>query len=412
MQQTAKNTFSTLLLICGSALVLLGIIVFTAASWSAFPPMARIVMVIIPPVLLYVIGLFPQTKKLHPLARPILMLAGSLAFPLSVGTLIYQSGLYTVIDSSLVFLTTLITLFWYLWLVLGHREKWHNLLLIVTTVILANTFIQVVQLPSYIASISWIIVAYFFLTLGWYFERNQEESEAIPLNLAGLAIGLLGLITLPANYYNTISSIPAVLSYVVVAIVLFIVAIFYSNEWQNHKRTSALVIRRVTELSACLCLTVPLLFIGPDVQSNTPLVLLGLLIALTALFLSLVIRIGTLRVMAILAIIFTILPILSLALSQVSVFWPIFLLAAGFILIGLAFLSHHPQAPHWFSRFSRLPESSLWGLGVMPEPAQHKEELLDSLTGKPSNYTPFNLVMGFIITAVIIYLIFIMIGLT
>ena len=409
MEQPEKNSFSPFLLISGSALVVLGVLVFVVASWSAFPAWARIVLSLLPPLLLYSVAWLKITQTIHPSARHILTLAASLTFPLSIGALIYQSGYYTTTDTSLFFLTSLVSTIWFLWLMLGKREKWHNWLLIIASLVLLSNFLQLVGLPSYVESISYVILAYFYLSLGWYLDHSEAEKESLPFVYIGLLVGLIGCVTFTPNWLGSAITISSLMSYLLISALLFLVAILYSQEWQKNKRSGAYMVRRTAEIAACLTLTVPLLFVSANTPLDTATLLCALLIAIGATLLSLVIRIKILRFMGFLSLIFTLLPILSLALNQVTAFWPLLLLVAGFILIALAFLSHHPKAPSLISQFKHLPKETLWGLGIVPEISPNDELLSVKPTVEGVSRT-FSIVSGIIFACFILYLLFILIG--
>ncbi len=364
------HTPTTWLLLAGSSLIVIAMLVMIAASWNSFSPAGRIITAVIPLVLLYILGFASRKNPEQRGLSRYTILTGSLIFPLVIGVVIYQSGLYRPegegVNATLTFLVTLISLVWFLILEFLLDEALHTPLTIVAALSLALSFGSVLEVDTYVYYLLGILLAYFFLSLGWTLNGSLRRWQTDLYMYVGALVGTYSLLALPAAYFQDFLTLPTLVSYGGVAVIFFLVAVFYAGEWQRERSDNVLAVRRLAEQLAALTLTVPAIIIclGTDL---TEITLVTFLFGLLALLLGTVVRVATFRYAGLATAIIAGIKILGLAFTSVEAAWPIILLVIGFILIGLAYSLHRVKYQDVLQHLWEEPKQSLFGLGLMPE---------------------------------------------
>lgn len=373
---------ASILVICGNILIVIALIFLVSTSWHSFSPLSRIVTAVVPLVILYALGFV--TRK-HDSEEERLSLytivAGSLIFPLVLGAVIFQSGLYPYTDATLFFIVSLISLLWYIIVEFMLDLSGHSVLIILAALTLGDSFLRVVIPPSYVYSILALVLAYFFLAIGWHYDR-EEKTEVFRANLytySGILLTLGGLVSLPLalgnwNLDNPDFAVWYVLGYGGVAAALFGIAIIYAKDWLSRHTVLSLTNRQLAENAAAIALTIPgILFILGG--SLTEVALMTLALGMLSLAISGFVSVRSFRVLGGIAVVLGILKILFFVLTEVTNFWVIILLLIGFGLITAAYTMRHFQYKKVLEQLWQNPEKSLFGLGIAPAlPARENRE--------------------------------------
>jgi hypothetical protein len=370
--ETPNQSSTNALLASGSLLIVLALIILVSSSWANVAPAYHILIAIIPVVALYFIGFKTKTLPQQQKISQATLLTASAIFPIALGIIIYQSGLYTFVDATLVFLVSLISLIWFLILEFVFLLPWHSAGTIIAGTALVYSFASLIDARAWGYSLLSLLLAYFFLSLGLNYQRHDDTSiNAWLYNHTGLLLGLFGALTFPLNLLNAYAELQKpiyyTLLYVIVSLLLFAIAITYSKEWQRSKAPFSLLMRQVTETFSALTLTVPA-FIIMFASSDTTDTLMAVVCGVASLVISNYIRVRLFRTLGLITLGFAILRILFFAVTQVAAFWPVLLLLLGFLLIGLAYLAHQIEYKNILQKILGSPSDSLFGLGVNPEP--------------------------------------------
>jgi hypothetical protein len=376
------------LLMGGSALVVLGILVFITSSWQELTKPVRIFVVLLPFIFLNVLG-FATRKRAH-LKRlsDLTVFTGSIILPFILGFIFVQTSLFswtTLSDRSLViFLTTLISVLWYLVLEFAYSMYRHAILTVIAGSVMGWSFASFTEGPAYYYSLLGILFAYLCLSLGWLFDHSDDGNhawQAQVYNTGGVILGWLGLMSLPYALADQLAKsgviansgfvVETTLMYVVVAVLFFLIAAPYGLDWLKRKSDNSLVIRQVAEQSAAISLTIPAILAVFNTTTsdstaylNTILLLVCGIIALTA---SYSVKVQSFRVLGLVSMVVVFSSFIINALTLIALNFILTIIILGLAMIILAFFFSHIQYRKIWTRLWQFPEDSAFGLGLYPE---------------------------------------------
>jgi len=373
----SRPSAGTALLFSGSLLIVIALLVLVSSSWESFSPTGRVITACLPLITLYTLGFTSRRTPGQERLSLYTILTGSIIFPLVLGAVLFQSGLYPYVDANLVFIISLVSLLVYLGMQFAANQTRHAALIVIAGISLMYSFAGIIEASSWVYSLLTLLLGYFLLALAWYLGRpKMEDTFATQIfSYSGLMLGLYGIVTLPlyllANFSDWAQPSSYTGLYVIVSAILFAVAVTYSRRWQNLKLNHDLAIRQASEVASAIALTVPAI-IACLWSSSSVDTLIALLCGVAAVCLSTYVRIPALRQLGIVTIIIALIRLIVLSLTHVAAFWPILLLVAGFVLIGLAYAVQRLEYRRILTTMNRQPTNSLFGLGINPEP--HREE--------------------------------------
>jgi hypothetical protein len=389
-RDTGRDRIANNLLIAGSALVILGVLIFIYSSWSNLSVWQRIATAWLPVLILHSLG-FATLKKagFRSLAENTVLTA-SFLLPFVIGYSLVQSGefsWYGATDRALViFLSSMLALVWYLIMEFALRLRQHAVLTVTAAAVMACSFATLLGKPDYVRSILGIILGYLFLSAAWIITRSpdpEDRWEGLVYSTAGGLAGVSGLLTLPLTAgtalldkgllsQDTVN--PAIiLGYVAVSFLFLGIAIMYSLDWESRRTPVSLYLRQVSEWSAAGTLTLPAIY---SLLNNSLPQLLDILILLVCGILSLAlsnfIRVSGYRYFGVAASVLGIVYFFTEFLARIDLAPVLLTIGLGLLLILTAFtLNHLPYRQMW-DRLWQHPSHSLYGLGINP-PRPHPE---------------------------------------
>ncbi|MBU6389061.1 DUF2157 domain-containing protein [Patescibacteria group bacterium] len=399
---------STMLLILGSSLIVIAIVVLIAFSWNSFLPVERVLVSLLPLVVLYGLAYRSGSVRSQPKLSFYTALAGSVLFPLVLGIILYQTGLFGSangpVDSLLVLCVSLISLIWYALLEFGYRQSSHGPLTVAAAVLAIISFANVVQAPDYVYSLLFALLAYFLISTATFFRGESQEMEERVYKYSGIIAALYGLLTFPIAFTSLDFDFNTVLLYLPVAALFFLLAVLFSQRWQAERRPDDLQARQIFEQCFALTLVLPAVFASFSDNSAETIVLLIILSALSLAF-STVIRVGTLLWLGLMGLVLGVLEILVFFADQsIPGFWTILLLILGFILIGIAYGMHYLPEQKLIRKLWNQQSPSWFRLGEAPAAPATPDSV--STTGSSRSADHGSRVIWFVILALLLIIFF------
>ncbi len=362
---TQRNTH--LLAILGGFLIVLGILTLIASSWSSFTPLGRIVTVLIPQVVLYVLVAINRKDQSTRAIGKYALITASVILPFVLGAVIYQSGAYGAVDAALVSILALVSTANSLLIEFLGRDKLHTPLTLVSLVTTGVAFSNWMGLDFSGFALVMLLVGSFMLAFGALQDIRKDEYNAMAWHAAGFVIFLGSLLVLPSSLVpGTVDGDLRVtlisLGYVVSSLILLCITVLYSRLWQAQKETSIFhEIRTIGENVAALALVVPAIFssIGSS-SAGAFLVLLGA--SLISIAISTKVRVNFYRRLGIAGIAVALVRLVLLGVQQLAAFWPILLIAGGLILLIMATVGAR-RGKDWSQPLFAMPATSWEHLG-------------------------------------------------
>ncbi len=326
-------------LLSGAGLIVLGIVVVITKSWDLMPSYSRIGLILAAVIGLYTLGFSTRKDAKSQLVSRISLSAADLILPLAIGTSIIQSGLYTEVDATLVFLVSLISLAGYVILESTSSLPWHSLGTIFSATALAFSFGSLIDTSQLGYAILSLIPAYFFFSLAWHHIRHHNELSAKGYQSAATVLAVGGLLLLPESF-TTVQPWVRLLIWIATSCAALGIACLYGFLYQKEHYELDYRVRATFEMIAPIMLGVT--SFGYIVGNPTSAMqLLGIILGIVVLLASLRIPLKLLRPVG--GIIITVSLIgLLVSSSKAPIFWPVLLVVGGALLMAIGSALHNP----------------------------------------------------------------------
>ncbi len=389
-----KLDAARIFIIIGSILIIAAVCVVIASQWSNVGPLARVLFLLIPNLILFGLALYANSR-----ANSEDITEGTLATAIfmssfTVATALYQFRILPEINASLFAFGAGIGLAgsglteWF-----GNKPKFAPLTLFY---LFALTIFIVAANNGSSETTLWLLTGVFGLVtlLGFQLARNDAPSSRTYLLIGNvLTIFLLPISVVSSVMTHTsLSSEAYAAIFVIFGIIYLLWASAYWNSYQQNKNKTIYDLKRVLEELAPILIVLPYLFVGINHQAYEYLVMfLSLLVLLAAVR----VRIRTLLPLGATGLIISILILTGKYFSN-SLAWPVIIFLVGFLFIGLSFVMSRVRQARQESAATDLP----FGLGEYPLAESQKSKASSSMS-----------CLGFAGILLAVYLVYILFGL-
>lgn len=355
INRSNRNTSYALGLI-GICLIVFGAYNLFNSYWQGLPAWIRLSLVSLPVFFLYLSGILTCRFKRWKSYFPGIVLSAGLLLPPTLSYLFYHSGLYPYQDATLFFLSFLISLIWFTVAEFLINLSYYCLLTILASLGLSVTFVGILEASTYLYFVLGILLSYFYLSVGWFLDTTKKQSlfnNGI-YTYTGTVIGWISLIFLPATLFNW--SEPLITAaYFGISVIILLLAIFFSREYQKSKTSSSLFARQLFENTFPLTIILPPLLLDPEIgPSKGVLLLLAGIISYTF---SRFILLESLAVLGIAAVVLGLLNLFILGITIGNASLATTIILGGLLLLGLALADFNRNIYTFLQKLSQKPKS-------------------------------------------------------
>lgn len=397
----------------GLLLIIIAVIVVFTLLWGSASPTARIVFVLLPVLILYLISFATRSKASYIDIHDGTLFTATLLLPFGIATALYQIGIIPTLSPLLIFYSSLVGYIGFIILeFVLHKDKvspitlltlyvlfgsllWHfkiqpdvyYILLSVLSVFLTGFGVwlyskeKTVNARSYVAfsvvllylfftawlveilmpaySILWalIVLSLAVASLGWGLRRLTKVDGDTYL-VVGIAIASLlapAALLMSLNYNSSLSESFNAILVSLFGLLYLSESIFIGRLARSIQSRLVSDLKRFLEEIAPLVVIVPLLSAG---LSNIGLMILAVALSFGFIYVSITLPLLTLLPIGTLGLVVGIITITQKYFVD-SLTWPITIFVAGFAMIGLSFLVH--QVTVW--KKSQSNNSAIFDIG-------------------------------------------------
>lgn len=368
----AHQRNSHLFAIIGGILVIIGLLALIIGSWSSFTALGRILTSALPLLALYILVFIANQKEAaKPVARYALITA-SVSLPLVLGVILFQSGVFTEVDATLITTVALISAANSGIIEFLYGDPLHTPLTLISLITAAVALISWLSLDVSGACIVILLTGALMIGIGTIQTTDPRNTGAPAWHSTGAVLLLGSLLMLPfaltkgvidENVHVALIST----GFVVSGLLALLFAVLYSRLWQAQKTQRYLYdVRRLYEYGAAFLLVFPaIVIVFASSFAGVFLILLGA--SLISLAISTKVRVNWFRTLGLLGMAASIIRLIALGLQDLAAIWPIVLVVAGILFFAIAIFGAH-RTSDWTQSLFSMPATSWEKLGEAIEP--------------------------------------------
>ncbi len=343
----------------GIILILSAVIATIAANWSGATPWLKVLYIVIPMIIFYVLSFFMAKSEETKIYERLTFTVASILMPVSLGTILYQFGVYKEINSNFIAICSSVAAAYFLFFEFYAKRRYLSLLSILSLYASFEAIIFNWSMNNEFAS-GWCSIGFSLLILAFgIFLKNKDR-----LKDSYLAVGtVFSLVGLPIMIYQTIDKYTDSLSFefpfffvTAVGLIYLIIAHFYNNFSEKLEGDTTIYnLKRLIEEIAVPLVILPIVFLGTTESSRHYYLFISLFLGIGAILAAARLKIKSLPLSGGFMILISVLTLASDFFHD-SAKWPLLVIIFGFLSIALGL---------WIRRIYKDQESSdlFWGLG-------------------------------------------------
>jgi hypothetical protein len=343
----------------GIILILSAVIAAIAANWSGATPWLKVLYTAVPMIIFYVLSFFLARNEETKIYERLTFVTASLLLPVSVGTTLYEFGVYKDLNSHFVAICTGLAAAYFLFFEFYAKRSYLSLLSILSLYVTFEAILFNWSLNNEFAS-GWCTIGFSLLILVvGVLLKNKDRSKDTYL-ATGTVLSLVGL---PIMIYQTIDkytdSLPFESPFFFVAAVglLYLMVAHIYNSYSEKLGGDELIynLKRLVEEVAVPLVVLPIVFLGTSDSLRHYYLFISLFLGIGAILAAARLKIKSLPLSGGFMILISVLTLASDFFHD-SAKWPLLVIIFGFLSIALGL---------WIRRIYKDQESLdlFWGLG-------------------------------------------------